>query len=536
MDTFLKNYWSLYLDFLKDFEKLTYKGYSLPYLCHLPSFILKNESLLSELDHKTFANKLKRQVNDQKEFQEVFNTFMQSHQRPLVKNKQGKVVIHYDKLLRFPVTTLSDYFDPSRTILLTKGNKSKIEKARKAAKKRKQQKSKVPSKTKNLKGKNKAKAKLLDNTVNLKGKKTKKNAIQKVSTKANNNTSVKKVKKPKPPKKKIPFYHLSIHAVDTKNVTTQVQNKAKTMLRAYEDHHLYKRSDFQTWFLNNIATVIYHLEMTRNFLKTVSVSCVVVSTTHSFRSRILALVAAEKGIPTICMQHGIISSELGYIPKIATIDAVYGNFEKNWYKKIGAPDGSVEVIGHPRFDQIFSSPKLTRSQFYQKLGLDPNKKTIMIAVREARNEDKWRTLIETISKKINLNILIKNYPSSIPHSLTKEFSFVYSTQNYNMYDLFPYVDAVVTYSSTVGLEAMFAKKNVFILKEDIAGYTGYYEGLDKLVQTDPTVLGNYIIEYFSQPNFKSYAESKRINFLANAYPDSRKSGARLRIWINRLIY
>ena len=55
-----------------------------------------------------------------------------------------------------------------------------------------------------------------------------------------------------------------------------------------------------------------------------------------------------------------------------------------------------------------------------------------------------------------------------------------------------------------------------------------------IIQTDPKTLGDLIIDYFTNPQSVSYAKNKRIKFLANAYPDSKKSGWRLKNLINRL--
>ncbi|MCM3397106.1 hypothetical protein M3638_04540 [Oceanobacillus profundus] len=518
MDTFVKNYWSLYLDFLKDFEKLNYKGFSLPYLCHLPSFIINREPIWEELQDAKFARKLKNQVNDQSEFQEVFNKFVYSHKKKAsVKNKDGKVVLHVDKLLRFPQDTVTDYFDPSNTIQLFSTGKSKGQKAKPPAAAVSKTKGNKPESTTKIKKKKKAVP--LSNTIIIKKE----------------NVKRKNVVRPNKIMNKLPVYYFNNYATNTEKVVSQVQNQAKVMLKAYKNHHLYKHNQFQEWLLNNIATVINQIEMSINFLNDVSVSCIVVSTTHSYKSRVLALVAAKKGIPTICMQHGIISSELGYIPKIATIDAVYGNFERDWFKKIGSPGKSLEIIGHPRFDQVYKRSVITRDKFNRTLGLNPNRQTLMIVVRGDKDNNSWRSLIKTISKKVNLNLVIKNYPSKKPHALTKEFPFVYSTQGYNIYDIFPNVDAVVAYSSTVGLEAMLAKKPVFILEETFVGYTGYYTSLGNLVQSDARKLGDEVRKYFTDVQSRSYAENKRNKFLRYAYPSSTKSGERLKNLINRLI-
>lgn len=497
MITFEKNYWSLYLDFLTDFEELKYGGISIPYLCVYYNLVNSTKGRFNSLlfDEK-LTRQLKNQVKDKKEIQEIFNNFMRTHtKKSLVKNNQGKVVLHADSLLRFPRKTLIDYFDQSRTVILSEvksspGNKRAVSRKKK----------KVGIKT---------------NTHIINRKSFKKKGVA-----AGIN--------------KIPIDYLTNYSINTKKAVTQVQNKARAILESYHKHPLYGDKQFQRTLLMQITQIINRIEETKNFLNTVSVSCIVISHPH-FTNRILALAAAKKGVPTICMQHGIISSEFGYLPKIATIDAVYGNFEKDWYIKKGAPEESLEIIGHPRFDQVFTRPKITRSKFYNQLGLNKTKKTLMIVVRGNQNIDGWRIFLKSISERLDLNILIKDRPSKTLHDLSKEFPFIHSLQKRNLYDIIPNVDCVVAYSSTVGLEAMLHDKPVFILTERFPGYSGYYNGLDEMIQNDPKRLAEVVIEFFNNVNWRGYAERERNKFLSYAYPDFSSSGERVKKLINNLI-
>ncbi|MCT2536296.1 hypothetical protein NC661_13335 [Aquibacillus koreensis] len=540
MDTFIKNYWSLYMDFLEDFEEIEYKGISLPYLCHLPSLILKDDQLLNELKSDDFSKNLKHQISNQKEFQEVFNHFIKLHENPLQTNKDGKVVIHSDKLLRIPYNSIMEYFNPSKTIILgTKlgkvkqtpyyyKNKDKIDKYtrnnfRMRTDEKKYQKYRAKSLKENISQPKKLRAKSLLDVVNWN---MNWENLRKKRTENNINTQY--------IKRKMSNYYLSNYEVNVKESINQVQKKAIDLFDSYKGHFFYDKNEFQKWFLNMIATVINYVEMSERFLEKVSVSCIIVSTTHSYINRILAIAAAKRGIPTICMQHGIISSELGYLPKIATIDAVYGNFERDWYKKMGAPRNGIEIIGHPRFDQVFKPSRKSRAKFLKKLGVNPRRKAILIAVRGDADNNSWRQLIRTISNNLNVNFLIKNYPSKQPHRLTKEFSNVYSTERMDIYDIFPHVDLVVAYSSTVGLEAMLANKEVFILNKGVIGDTDYYQRLGSLLQKEPRILGRYIVEYFTNSKFKKHSKKNRKIFLQYAYPDTDKSGDRLQKLIQKL--
>ncbi|MBM7573736.1 hypothetical protein JOC48_004339 [Aquibacillus albus] len=418
----------------------------------------------------------------------------------LVKNKNGKVVVFTDNLLRFPQKTFSNYFNPSKTVRLVPFNQ-RTESTRKS--------SRVLTNSKQVKKKKKL---LLKNGNTIKGAKV--------------------IRIPN----RIPIYFLNNYESDTEKAITELQKQAKAMIQFYKGHHLYQSKAFQDWFLNKIATVINYIEMYNNFLNDVATSCIVISTTNRSTNRILAIVAAEKGIPTICMQHGIISNRLGYLPKIATVDAVYGKFEVDWYQKKGVPPESLDLIGHPRFDQAFSRSRVSLANFNKYFDLDPRKKTLLIVIRGRRELDSWKVLIETISKKLDLNILIKDFPNytSKSHVLCKEFPFVRFVRKYNIYDIFPHVDAVVSYTSTVGIEAMIAEKNVFILNKEFESYTGYYNRLDQMAQSDPQKLAELIIRYFTNKDWKSYADEVRKSFLSYAYTDICLSGERLKKLIKKL--
>ncbi|MFD2046668.1 hypothetical protein ACFSTA_20630 [Ornithinibacillus salinisoli] len=474
MNTYLKNYWSLYLDFVQDFRSLKYRGFSLSYIIHFPSLIRKNTALWEALYGDMFGNKLNNRVSDPKEIQEVFNQYVRSHKKKSLEDrKHGKVVINYDTILRFPETIFNNYFDRSQTVMVMAGSKSN----------------------------------------------------KRPSVDALNNKQY----------FHYPTKYLSNYVTHTKEAVLQVQSQARTIFHSYTNHHLYQEKTFQNIMLKKIAEAINRIEQSIRFLTEVPTSCIVVSTTHSFISRILALAAVERGIPTICMQHGIIGSELGYIPKIATVDAVYGHFEKDWFKARGAPKGSIEIIGHPRFDQAFLPPTISRNKFFKQLGVDRNKKTLLIVVRGNRDVDQWRILINTLSRQHYLNILVKDFPNDVPHTLTKEFPFVHSTQSFDLYNILHKVDCVVSYPSTVALEAMLTQKPAFILDNKIPSYTGYFNGLDELVQTDPQKLGELIINYFNDLNWANNVKEKREKFIRYAYPSESSSGERLKKLINKLI-
>lgn len=489
MDTFIKNYWSLYMDFLHDFEALTYQDVALVYLIPLPGYIFHHSQIMQALEKKAFIKHMKRPVKTSKDIQNKFNQFTAINQGNQ-KKKNGKLAIHVDKLLRLPKKNIIQQFSAAEPIILSNG-KSKKKKARKST--------------------GRKKATVINTPI------ARKRTVNKPTNKGNTL-----------------IYYLNDYEVNVSKKIRRIQQKAKTLLSQYQNHHLYGEPSFQKWLLEQIAQVISHMEKTVHFLKKVPVSCFIVSTTHSFMNRILAIIGAKQGIPTICLQHGIISSELGYIPKIATVDAVYGQFEKDWYQKLGAKPSSLEIIGHPRFDQMYHSSRYNRRIFQSRLGLDKRRETIMIAARRNEDINRWRQFIQQLNKKKKYNIIIKNYPGSEPHLLTKELDNVYSIQGYSLYDVFHHVDLVVAYSSTVGLEAMLSGRVVFILNKNFPGMTGYYQSLSPLIQHNPSTLAEQVNRYFTDKSFRKTAEGKRRQFLSYAYPSKQLSINRLNKLVSRL--
>ncbi|MFG6150051.1 hypothetical protein [Halobacillus sp. B23F22_1] len=467
MNTYERNYWSLYLDFLDQFEGVTYKGYSLPYLCHYRSLI-KKAGVMNRMEENSFTQLLKNKAESNVDIQSRFNQYIHKHtSQKRSSNKNGKVIIHdVYNLIRFPNPILNKYFSPSKTLMIKER--------------------KILPKDKGY----------------LKKEKAGKIPVQYFDEYTNSDPSV-------------------------EQSISKVRREVKRICKTQASHPLYSDQKFQKVLLMQLGKIIHRIEQAMMLFQTETVSCVIVPSTHYPESRTLTIVAAKQGIPTICMQHGIISSEFGYLPKIAAVDAVYGEFEKVWYKQKGIEDSAVKIIGHPRFDQIYLNTPVKREEFEKQLGLDSNKKTVLVVVRGNKDLPRWKLLINSLVKKGSFNILIKDFPSIQPHQLTKEIVEALPAQNFDLYDILPNVDAVVVYSSTVGLEAMLAEKPVFILSEEFPGHTGYYYGLGGLVHSNPSSLADIVHRYFSRKDMQKYEKAVREKFLSTAYATNQLSGKRL---------
>ncbi|SFJ77736.1 CDP-glycerol glycerophosphotransferase, TagB/SpsB family [Halobacillus dabanensis] len=460
MDTFSKNYWGLYLDFLDEFKGLIYQGYSIAYLCHYRSLISGNKKLMGKFESAAFTKKLKNRVEKPTAVQAKFNNYKATIKKKQQKRKGGKVVLHdvYD-LLRFPEETLQNHFNKSRTLILEE-----------------------------------------------KGRKKRKESF--------------------PRAKGFKYQYFTQYSVDVAEAIKKVKRKAREMIASHPGHPMYTNPIFQKRFMLQIVKIMNRINESIRLFKRVNVSVIVVPSTHYPESRTLVMVAAKYGIPTVCMQHGIISGEFGYLPKIADIDAVYGQFERDWFKAKGATTGT-EIIGHPRFDLINKQPTVSRANLTKKLGLNSSKKNVLLIVRGQKKYKEWDQFLKKLTVKQKVNIVLKDFPNHSNHPLIKNHSYVHNSAGYKLYDLIHMSDVVVTYFSTVALEAMLAGKTVFILDSPFGGYSGYFSRMNKLQQEDPGKLATIFSDYIRANKNKTFADRTVKEFVFYNYQPKQSSSKRL---------
>ncbi|MGP4069445.1 hypothetical protein [Halobacillus sp. B29] len=119
MDNFIRNYWSLYLNFINAFERLSYKGFSIPYLYQLQAFVLYNKKILNRLFEKKFITKSEKHVGLQKKLPEVLFKIIGSYiKSPSINSPLHKSAVHITKPLRYPPNAFVKYLNSKKTIKL----------------------------------------------------------------------------------------------------------------------------------------------------------------------------------------------------------------------------------------------------------------------------------------------------------------------------------------------------------------------------------------------------------------------------------
>ncbi|WP_431801490.1 hypothetical protein [Halobacillus andaensis] len=315
---------------------------------------------------------------------------------------------------------------------------------------------------------------------------------------------------------------LQFSNVETKAIDA-LQEKTIKCLNKAKFHPIYRDEKFRKRLINLIPKIMRQISAAVNFFEVTPVSCLVLGTTNSSDTRILALAAALKGIPTICLQHGVPMLEFGYLPKVATYLSVYGKYDIEWYAKKGVPLAMLKDIGHPRFDELSSKNLMDKKTFHSHFKLDPKRKTVLVVIHYEETEVP-HAIIAQLRKQGTVNIIVKPRNGKQRRSektvlLQKAFPDISFAEDMDLYDLIHNVDAVVSYESTIVLEALLANKPVFIwkLKSLIPSSTNYYGRLNDYIFNNPNRLVKHLTTTLEGNGDMDKWEKNKNDFLAYKY-------------------
>lgn len=257
-------------------------------------------------------------------------------------------------------------------------------------------------------------------------------------------------------------------------------------------------------------------------------ACVIVGTTEDLLGRALVLAAGARGIPSICLQHGLIMGEEAYLPVFATQMAVYGPAERDWYEQRGVDGSRIAVIGHPRYDAFRTNVPQNRAEVLEGHGLDPERPTVLVATQPTGGPAGWLPFIRRLAKRGAVQVLVKPHPLEIGRGFARDYANAFRTlphtrvigRHVELGDTLAAVDAVAVQSSTVGLEALLAGKPLFVLRDRRSDrYYDYYDGLAPFVADDPVLLADALLAALAGDGPKAaQIRQTRDAFLRRAYP------------------
>ncbi|MGG1664112.1 hypothetical protein [Brevibacillus sp. NRS-1366] len=322
---------------------------------------------------------------------------------------------------------------------------------------------------------------------------------------------------------------LEQYHIEKSEIKNELVRKTKKIFEQCTTHPFLSNEEFQKSILEkSFPTFVNLLIQVENLFDQVPISCVMVGTTHDPVSRILCVMAAQRGIPSINTQHGVIVLEESFMPVFATKTAVLGNYEKEWYQRRGVPWHRLEITGHPRHDVIFSGPPASKEMFLQSIGLDPQKKIVLILSQADVELTNLTYFIENLVLNGSPQILIKPHPHEYAFQSTHIYNPLLQLPGVKLvneffYHLVPHVDLVVVINnSTSGLEAMLANKPVLCLKkekDDPALIQDFYDDMGSFTDSHPSRLAEKAIKLLSNDSdVTEQYQMKRNEFVLSRYP------------------
>ena len=196
-----------------------------------------------------------------------------------------------------------------------------------------------------------------------------------------------------------------------------------------------------------------------------------------------ATVARKLGIKSLVIQHGLLSHPIDCLPLRADKIAVWGEGMADWFIRHGIAAERVPVTGCPRFDRYFAEPKRSKEEIYKRLNIEPTPKTVVLAAQWSSRRSLFTNMalddqdivelsqfvFECIREVPGAKLLIKFAPSDriskIHIEMLKEAAgdeIIFVTDADPSYVL-TICDVLVTFSSTMALEAMILGKPAIII-------------------------------------------------------------------------
>ncbi|MFJ9497463.1 capsular polysaccharide export protein, LipB/KpsS family [Brevibacillus centrosporus] len=322
---------------------------------------------------------------------------------------------------------------------------------------------------------------------------------------------------------------LAQYHVEKSEIKQSLMLEAKKIFDQCATQPFLSNGGFQHSILDShFPTILNLMIQVENLFDRVPISCVIVGTTVDPISRILCVMAGQRGIPSINMQHGVISVEEQFMPVYATKTAVLGHYEKEWYLKRGVVEHRLAITGHPRHDVIFAGAPASKASFQKRLGLNQQKKTVLITSQEDVEIVHLTHFIENLALNCSPNILIKPHPHEYAFQTIHIYNHLLRLPGVQLvnelfYHLLPHVDLVVVVGhSTTGLEGMLANKPVLCFKKEKPVSTfidDFYDAMGSFTQSNPNKLAEMAIPLLlgDASVFQQY-RIKRDDFVKWRYP------------------
>ena len=332
-------------------------------------------------------------------------------------------------------------------------------------------------------------------------------------------------------------------------------DKGFTNSLKYKNIPLYDlmRGEFSYLFSKTFVGAVGFIEVMKRVIDVEKPDIIVEACEYGAYGRSAVVEAKLRGIPTIGIQHGIITPthfdyrylahEINYNSildpnrcPIPDKTAVYGTYHKDILTRIcGYPEDSVVVTGQPRYDILYHADKIySKEKFLNRYKINPDHKIVLWATQWGVNDDEniknFKAIFETVEGMKNTTLIIKQHPREgeretkiiEKHLNNYKISAVVTPKDSDTYEQLFICDLMITKNSTIAVEAIALNKPVIVLnlseEPDAVDYVeegialGVYKeedlkpAIEKLLKDDSELAknrGRYIGKYLYKIDGKS---------------------------------
>jgi glycosyltransferase involved in cell wall biosynthesis len=187
--------------------------------------------------------------------------------------------------------------------------------------------------------------------------------------------------------------------------------------------------------------------------------------------------AAERGIRTLVLQHGLPQYRIGFLPVVADAVATWSAASDAWFVDGGTDPARLRRLGNPRLDRLRRLDRAaTRAGVETRVGVADRRVLLTLSPNEpARNAAIVDLLLAWLATEPSGRLVVKLHPGDgrwdevrerIAAAPVSERATVAHREP--LYPLLAWADLVVLHRSTVAVEAMAAGTPVAIVRTDDA--------------------------------------------------------------------
>jgi len=235
---------------------------------------------------------------------------------------------------------------------------------------------------------------------------------------------------------------------------------------------LFRRASLRAWLLRMALRTSAAAQAFRRIYDVYPTSVLVTASDTGFWGHCATRGAERLGIPSLTLQHGMPAGE-GYVPVISSRFAAWGEATAEWLRERGVPPRKIVVTGAPRLDVIVNQPRRPRAEIARDLGADPSRRWVVLATNPVPF-DRNAALLATARAGLRLwgepaILVVKLHPSEDPAPYRAAIGgdrgvILVLHGKVDLYDLLAASEAVLTFHSSVGAEAMMLDRPVVSLE------------------------------------------------------------------------